>query len=90
VINKPPHPNAAKVFLNWLLGGDGQEIFSRAMRVATWRLHVNTRGTKGFGALPLKVVCLLSSIVGSRSNRKKKFYSLREPGSNAARKLLGS
>jgi ABC-type Fe3+ transport system substrate-binding protein len=27
IIKNPPHPNAAKVFVNWLLGKEGQEVF---------------------------------------------------------------
>ena len=35
ILKNPPHPNATKVFVNWLLGRDGQEIFSRGMGVGT-------------------------------------------------------
>ena len=28
VLKNPPHPNAAKVFVNWLLSRDGQEVFT--------------------------------------------------------------
>ncbi|MBI4334690.1 MAG: extracellular solute-binding protein [Chloroflexi bacterium] len=30
LVNKPPHPNAAKVFINWLLSKEGSTEFSRA------------------------------------------------------------
>ncbi len=30
IINKAPHPNAAKVFLNWFLSREGQATFQRA------------------------------------------------------------
>ena len=33
VFKNQPHPNATKVFVNWLLGRDGQELFSRGMGV---------------------------------------------------------
>jgi iron(III) transport system substrate-binding protein len=29
LFNRPPHPNAAKVFINWLLSKDGQTIFAQ-------------------------------------------------------------
>jgi len=43
VIKNPPHPNATKVFVNWLLSKEGQEIFSRATGQATRRLDVDTK-----------------------------------------------
>jgi ABC-type Fe3+ transport system substrate-binding protein len=33
LINKAPHPNAAKVFINWLLTKDGQTAFSTAVNL---------------------------------------------------------
>jgi len=29
LVNKAPHPNAAKVFINWLLSREGQTTFQR-------------------------------------------------------------
>jgi ABC-type Fe3+ transport system substrate-binding protein len=34
VIKNPPHPNAAKIFVNWLLGKEGQELYGKAMTQA--------------------------------------------------------
>jgi iron(III) transport system substrate-binding protein len=31
VVKGSPHPNAAKVFVNWLLGKEGQELYGKAM-----------------------------------------------------------
>lgn len=39
-INRAPHPNAGKVFLNWLLSKPGQTDFSRAMGYASRRVDV--------------------------------------------------
>ena len=33
MIKNPPHPNAAKVFINWLLSREGQEFFKAVNRV---------------------------------------------------------
>jgi ABC-type Fe3+ transport system substrate-binding protein len=30
-MNRAPHPNAAKVFVNWLLSREGQTVFQRVM-----------------------------------------------------------
>jgi len=43
VVKGSPHPNATKVFINWLLGKEGQEIYGRAMGQATRRLDVDTQ-----------------------------------------------
>ena len=42
LINHAPHPNASKVFLNWLLGKDGQTAFSRGMGYVSRRLDVSS------------------------------------------------
>jgi len=33
LMNRAPHPNAAKVFINWLLSRDGQALFQKAITV---------------------------------------------------------
>ena len=43
VIKNPPHPNATKVFVNWLLSKEGQEIYSRVLLHGTRRLDVDTK-----------------------------------------------
>jgi iron(III) transport system substrate-binding protein len=42
LINRAPHPNAAKVFLNWLLGKNGQTAFSNGMGYVSRRVDVST------------------------------------------------
>jgi iron(III) transport system substrate-binding protein len=39
--NRPAHPNAAKVFLNWLLTKEGQTIFSKGMGYVSRRVDVS-------------------------------------------------
>ena len=43
VIKAPPHPNATKIFVNWLLSKEGQEIYGKAMGQATRRFDVETK-----------------------------------------------
>lgn len=43
LIKNSPHPNATKVFVNWLLSKEGQEIYGKAMGQATRRLDVDTK-----------------------------------------------
>ncbi len=49
VVKNSTHPNATKVFVNWLLGKEGQEIYGKAMGQATRRLDVDTKGLVEFG-----------------------------------------
>lgn len=42
LINHAPHPNASKIFLNWLLGKDGQTAFSRGMGYVSRRVDVSS------------------------------------------------
>jgi ABC-type glycerol-3-phosphate transport system substrate-binding protein len=41
LVNKAPHPNAARVFINWLLSKEGIETYSRAYAAATTRNDVD-------------------------------------------------
>jgi iron(III) transport system substrate-binding protein len=43
IVKNSPHPNAAKVFVNWLLSKEGQEVYGKAMGQATRRLDVETK-----------------------------------------------
>ncbi len=42
VFNRAPHPNAAKVYLNWLLSKQGQEGFARASGYVSARADADT------------------------------------------------
>jgi ABC-type Fe3+ transport system substrate-binding protein len=45
LFNRAPNPNAAKVYLNWLLSKEGQTIFARANGYVSARLDVPTDHT---------------------------------------------
>ena len=89
VLKNQPHPNATKVFVNWLLGRDGQELFSRAMGVGTRRLDVDTKWLKEFGVLAAKDGLTLEHYYKLENQSEDKIYKIREPGAAMARKLLG-
>jgi iron(III) transport system substrate-binding protein len=42
LINRAPHPNASKVFINWLLRKDGQTAFCKGMGYVSRRVDVPT------------------------------------------------
>jgi ABC-type Fe3+ transport system substrate-binding protein len=90
VIKNPPHPNAAKVFANWLLGRDGQELFGRTMAVASRRLDVETKWLKEFGVIASKDSLTVEQFYRLENQSEEKVYKLRELGVAAARRLLGS
>ena len=46
LFNRPPNPNAAKVYVNWLLSKEGQAIFARANGYVSARLDVPTDHTE--------------------------------------------
>ena len=90
ILKNPPHPNATKVFANWLLGRDGQEIFGRAMGVGTRRFDVDTHWLKDFGVNAAKDGLTVEQYHRLENQSEEKVYKLREPGAAAARRLLGS
>jgi len=42
LFNKAPHPNAARVYINWLLTQEGQTVNSKAQDLPSWRVDVPT------------------------------------------------
>ena len=50
VVKNSPHPNATKVFVNWLLSKEGQEAYGRGIGQATRRLDVDTKWLVEFGS----------------------------------------
>jgi iron(III) transport system substrate-binding protein len=90
VIKNPPHPNAAKVFVNWLLGRDGQELFGRTMAVSSRRLDVDTKWLQEFGVIGSKDSLTVEQFYRLENQSEEKFYKLREHGAATARRLLGS
>ena len=41
VAGKAPHPNAARIFVNWLAGKEGVEIYARGDDAATLRTDID-------------------------------------------------
>jgi iron(III) transport system substrate-binding protein len=89
IIKNPPHPNAARVFVNWLLGKEGQEIFTRAMGQATRRLDVDTKWLTSVGVLPAKDHLTLKQFLESENQSEERLEKVREPALKIAHRLLG-
>jgi ABC-type Fe3+ transport system substrate-binding protein len=90
ILKNQPHPNATRVFVNWLLGRDGQEIFARAMGVGTRRLEIDTKWLKEYGVIAAKDGLTIEQFYKMENQSEEKVYKIREPGAAVARKLLGS
>ncbi len=54
IIKNPPHPNATKAFVNWLLSKEGQSIWVKAMGQGSRRFDVDTMGLQEFGVKAIK------------------------------------
>jgi ABC-type Fe3+ transport system substrate-binding protein len=71
IIKNPPHSNATKIFVNWLLGKEGQEITTKATGQATRRLDVETKWLKEFGVIPAKDHLSLKEYLAGENNLKR-------------------
>jgi iron(III) transport system substrate-binding protein len=88
IIKGAPHPNATKVFLNWFLGQEGQETYSRAMGQATRRLDVDTQWLKEFGVMPAKDTLTPDQYPKLENQSEEKILKTRGPAGELARKLF--
>lgn len=89
VLKNAPHPHAARVFLNWFLGREGQEVYGRAMRQATRRLDVDVKWLREFGVTAAKDTLSVEQYRKLENQSEDKIHRLREPAAELARKLLG-
>ena len=88
IIKAPAHPNATGVFVNWLLGREGQEIVSKALGQATRRLDVDTRFLKEFGTIAAKDVMSINDFLKIENQSEEKLDKVREPAIKFARAVL--
>ena len=82
LVNKAPHPNAAKLYINWLAGRDAQEKFAEALRAVSLRTDERYEGLP-YWVFPQKGVTYLDTY-------DYKFVSeYRDAAMTKARELLG-
>lgn len=89
VLKNAPHPHATKLFLNWFLSREGQEIYTRAMRQATRRLDVDVKWLREVGVTAAKDALTIEHYHKRENQSEDKINRLREPAAALARKLLG-
>jgi len=88
ILKNAPHPNATKVYVNWLLSREGQELFGRAMGQATRRWDVDTAWTKEFGHIAAKEVLTPERFFELENQSEEVVNKVRVPAAAFARKLL--
>ena len=89
VLKNAPHPNATKVFVNWFLSREGQEVYARAMHQATRRIDVDVKWLREVGVTAAKDALTIDQYYKLENQSEDKINRLREPAAALARKLLG-
>ena len=88
VIKDPPHPNATKVFINWFLGREGQDWYSRIMQNGTRRLDVDTKWLKDTGISAAKDALTVQEYHRVRNHLEDKYTKVRVPAGKFAETIL--
>jgi ABC-type Fe3+ transport system substrate-binding protein len=88
VIKNSPHPNATKIFVNWLLSKEGQEIYSKAQGQATRRLDVDTKSMEELGIRAAKDNITVEEFQKHENQSEDKVKAVRRPAQEFAKKIL--
>lgn len=88
VVKNPPHPSGAKLFLNWLLGKEGQEFYGKAMKSSTRRLDVDTKWLADYGTQAAKDTLTLDEYNRVRNHLEDKYTRVRAPAGQFAEQIL--
>jgi ABC-type Fe3+ transport system substrate-binding protein len=87
VIKNPPHPNAGKIFVNWLLSREGQETYQKALGEPTRRLDVDSP-KEPYAVRPAREFMTVEQYHQLESHSEEKQESIRKPAIAAAQRLL--
>jgi ABC-type Fe3+ transport system substrate-binding protein len=88
VIKDTAHPNAAKVFVNWLLSTQGQTVFTKALGQPTRRLDVDTSWTRQFGHVAAKDTMTPEKFEQVENSSEDVVTKIREPAMRLAKQLI--
>ena len=88
VIKDPPHVSATKVFVNWFLGREGQDWYSRIMQNGTRRLDVDTKWLKDLGISAAKDALTVQEYHRVRNHLEDKYTNVRVPAGKFADTIL--
>jgi iron(III) transport system substrate-binding protein len=88
IIKGSAHPNSTKVFVNWLLSREGQEVVTKALGQATRRLDVDTRSLRESGTIAAKDVMSVNDFWQIENQSEEKLDKVREPAAKFAQAIL--
>ena len=88
VVKNAPHPHAARVFVNWLLSKEGQELYVKVMYQSTRRLDVDTKWLQEHGVRAAKDVLTIEQYHKVRNHLEDKYKRVRIPAAEFAEKVL--
>jgi iron(III) transport system substrate-binding protein len=88
LLKNAPHPNATKVFLNWLLSKDGQTALTKALGQPTRRLDVDTKWTREVGHTAAKEVLTPEKYDELENGSEDVVIKYRKPAMQSAERLF--
>jgi iron(III) transport system substrate-binding protein len=88
IVKAPPHPAAAKVFVNWFLSKEGQELYVKVMHQSTRRLDVDTKWLQEHGVQAAKDVLTVEQYHKVRNHLEDKYTRVRLPSAQFAEQIL--
>jgi ABC-type Fe3+ transport system substrate-binding protein len=88
VLKNAPHPNAAKVFVNWILSKEGQELWGQAMVDGTRRLDVDTKWLAKHDVVAAKDDMTVAEYHKFRNHLEDYCVKVRGPATELAKKIL--
>ena len=88
IVKSPAHPNATKVFVNWLLSREGQNVVPRALGQATRRLDIDTQWLRESGVIAAKDRMTVKEYLQIENQSEEKLDKVREPALKVAQALL--
>ena len=88
VVKNAPHPNAARLFVNWLLSKEGQELYVKVMHQSTRRLDVDTKWLREHGVRAAKDNMSVEQYHKARNHLEDKYTRVRIPAGKFAEEVL--
>jgi iron(III) transport system substrate-binding protein len=88
VLKNQAHPNASKVFVNWLLSKEGQTALTKALGQPTRRFDVDTKWTREFGHPSAKEVLTPEKFDELENGSEEVVFKYRKPAMQLAEKLF--
>ena len=88
VMKNAPHKNAAKVYVNWLLTKEGQDLYGRALTQGTRRLDVDTKWLEKFDSEAAKDKMTPEEFEKIRFYGEDIIKNWRNPGGKYAKEIL--